>query len=184
MNWLSEPWWAGVQGVASVIGVLAISIAVADFLIRMNHEAPRAMAFTVNREGEHPRDDDDSQFITVTVSARSMGAHVLYEPEWRVWGMGTYNLPEMPPILDVRSEKATLELYVQREDLAKVKVGVVWVVPLRFGPFAAGSRVSVGRNGVYERWEVYRWRYWPRKKTGRWIAGRDASKRNPINAPT
>lgn len=182
MDWWSAPWWAGVQGVASILGALAISIAVADFLIRMNHEAPRAMSFTVKREGEGIR-DDRSPFITVTVTARPMGAHVLYEPEWRVWGIGVPRLPEMSPVLDVRSEPESITVHVPRDDLAKVKVGVAWVVPLRFGPFASASRVTVDRYGIYERWEVYRWRYWPRKANGRWIASRSPKKRNPINGP-
>ncbi len=183
MDWWSAPWWAGVQGVSSVIGVLAISIAVADFLIRMNHEPPTAMSFTVEREGERVR-DDRRPFVEITVTARPMGAHVLYEPQWRVWGLKNATIPELEPVLDVRSQPASITLLAPYgTDLAKIHVGVIWVVPRRFGPFAAGARTTLNREGVYERWRIFRWRYWPRDANGQWVTSKEASRRSPMYGP-
>ncbi|UBQ02753.1 hypothetical protein [Curtobacterium sp. TXMA1] len=183
MNWWSEPWWAGVQGVCSVIGVLAITIAVADFLIRINHEPPTAMAFGLKREGEYVR-DERHPYVTVTLTARPMGAHVLYEPEWRVWGTDAVTIPELPPVLDVRSDPASITLYLPHDvDLAKVHVGVLWVVPRRFGPYAAGARTTLDADAEYERWLIFRWRYWPRKTNGRWVTTKEAGKRSPMRGP-
>lgn len=182
VNWWTEPWWAGVQGICSVLGLIAILIAVADFLVRINDAPFRAMSFGVTRVGERMR-DQRAPDVEVTVTARPMGEHVLYEPRWVVWDNGMYDAPELPPVLDVRSDPVSITLHVKHEDLDTVKVGLAWVVPRRFGSFAAASRTTVSPGGIYERWEVYRWRLWPRKTVGRWVRGRDVSKRNPLNGP-
>lgn len=182
MNWWEAAWWAGVQGVTSILGALAISIAVADFMIRANRESPRAMAFSVSRERGWIR-DQSNDWLDVTVRTRPMGEHVLYEPRWRVWGIEHIEIPDMPPVLDVRSDPETLELRVPRDLLPLVWIGVEWVVPRRYGSFAAAARVEVKQNGAYERWEIFRWWRWPRKEAGRWIRGRDISKRSPLQGP-
>ncbi|WP_146238523.1 hypothetical protein [Curtobacterium sp. MCPF17_003] len=115
MNWWEAPWWAGVQGVTSILGAFAI--------------------------------------------------------------------PGIPPVLDARSDPETLELRVPRDLLPSVWIGVEWVVPRRYGSFAAAARVEVKQNGAYERWEISRWWRWPRKEAGRWIRGRDISVRSPLRGP-
>jgi hypothetical protein len=180
LKWLSEPWWSGVQGVVSVIGILAIVIAAADFIIRLNADGPDAMSFEVEREGADLR--GDREIVTVTVTARPMGDHVLYEPAWRVWGK-QMTPAELPPRLDVMSDPVSLVLYVHRDELKDVRVGMQWVVPRRYHPYAAAARCTVERGGVYERWRPYRWRRWPRHTNGRWVAGKDASPRNLLNRP-
>lgn len=182
MDWLSAQWWAGVQGVALVVGVLAIAIAVADFLIRMNLGAPPAMALTVRRVGAQLR--DPRSLVDVTVTARPMGTHVLYEPRWRSWGdSDLLLLDELPPVLDVRDEPVSVTFQVDRKHLDQVKVGLEWVIPRRFGSYTAASRRGIGAMAPYERWTLYRWRRWPRRSIGYWKPNREAKKSNPLYGP-
>ncbi|MFJ3029833.1 hypothetical protein ACIPEQ_13400 [Curtobacterium sp. NPDC087080] len=182
MDWWSAPWWAGVQGVASVVGITAIAIAVVDFLIRMNLEAPNAMSITVRRVGANLVDARAT--VEVTIIARPMGPHVLYEPEWRVWGDDSVTPPWIDsPVLDVRDEAVEMTMHVHRDRLKDIKVGIEWVVPRRFGSYKAASRRGIAAMSDYERWVVYRWRYWPRKTNGYWRKNREAKKRNPLFGP-
>lgn len=178
MDWLSEPWWAGVQGVASVLGVAAIIVAVVDFLIRMNLEAPDAMSFNVRRS------QPVNGIVEVTVTARPMGPHVLYEPQWRIWGDDSVHTPPIdPPVLDVRDEPVEMTMRIHHARIESIKVGLVWVVPRRFSSHAAAARRGIAPTGDYERWVLYRWRYWPRKANGYWRKNREAQKRNPLFGP-
>lgn len=166
-KWLALPWWAGVQGIASVLGVIAIIVAVADFIIRSKEGSPDAISLHVARE---PSDGN----TTITATFRVMGSHVMYEPEYVVWGLPmNVPLPELPPRIDVHAGMQEAAMFSVPDSIAldDVRVGVAWVIPQRRMGYAAVSRTTVGLSLDYERWvrwEWYQWPWWPRQAGGRW----------------
>lgn len=174
-KFLSEPWWTGVQGVLAIVGLVAIGFAVVDLVRHLNQDTPKAISFSIKRSRVVVNGTTD-----ITVTARPMGPHVLYEPRWLVTGHLPELLPELPSSLDVRDDAVTISLDVAREDIATTSVGIAWVVPRRWSSHAAGSRMQIKDDGYYQVWRLYRWRWWPRQKPGRWVNLRNAGKRNPL----
>ncbi|MFC5791921.1 hypothetical protein ACFPPE_18930 [Agromyces tardus] len=114
-----------------------------------------------------------------------MGPHVLYEPQFRVWGYRTFEVPELPAVLAAGDEPVEIELSVPQDKLQGVWVGVLWVVPKRWVPHAAGSRIRLAPNDEmdYETWQMYLWRWWPRKVPGRWVRLSEGKIRAPLYVP-
>ncbi|MFC9559913.1 hypothetical protein [Agromyces sp. NPDC056965] len=162
--WLEQPWWAGVQGLLAVVGIVAIIVAVVDFILRHSESAPRAMSFTLDRSGVV-----ENGVTKITVTVRPMGPHLLYEPEIRVWGYTAFDTPALPPVLSAHDDAVEIEMTVPKDKLAETWIGVVWVVPKRWAPHAAGSRIQVIPNPDYQSWMLYKWRFWPRLLSGRWV---------------
>lgn len=181
-TFLAQPWWAGVQGILAILGVLAITVAVIDFIIRQSEAAPRAMAFKTNRSGVV-----ENGHIDITITARPMGPHVLYEPEVRVWGYTERGLndlnDDLPAVLTASDDPIIINLRVPHEKLSDAWVGVCWVVPKRWVPHAAGSRIQLNLRSDYQRWELYRWYRWPRRISGRWVANREGRAGGPMHIP-
>lgn len=178
MDW---PGWAGVQGIASILGLIAIVIAVVDFLLRVEEEAPQALAFHVDRQVD--RDDVPDPVYRVIVQARVMGPRTLHEPRWRSWGGLPQTFLPMPSVIDARDGWQQCTVYVRQSDLASVQVGLVWVVPRRTASHAGASRVSLQKDGAGERWVVHRWRAWPRRTPGRWKPFLSDPDRKAMNVP-
>jgi hypothetical protein len=180
-SFLSEPWWAGVQGLLAIVAISAIVLAVIDFLLRLNAAGPNAMTFSTRRSGVVV-----NGVAQITITVRPMGAHTLYEPEWRVWGFDVDidELPEMPPILRADDEPVSVTLRVPHEKVRNSWVGVAWVVPRRWSSRAGGSRIELKLGGEYEYWKVYWWYRWPRRAPGRWVRRKAGGERSPLHIPT
>lgn len=180
IDFLSEPWWVGVQGIAALIALTAVIIAVVDFMIRMDDAQPQAMSFTITRKA-------DAEYTEVTISARPMGAAVLYEPAWVIYGRKIPLGDNMPPVLTATDEPETLTIRVPSEELPSVWVGITWVETQGRGAlsssYARCSRVSLDATARYQRWVTYRWWRWPRKNVGRWVESK-TTKRSRLLMPS
>jgi hypothetical protein len=165
-NWLAWNGWSGISAIATLAGLLAIGLALADFLIQRNSKPPDAVSFRIDRNESVL---EGVAVTTFTVSVRVQGPVVLYEPSWTLYGDGR-PMPDLPRRLDVTDGPQTIELPPFRTDIEQIKLGVSWVTPRRRA-FAAGARVPL-KGGYLERWVVYRWRVWPRKSSGRWVPSR------------
>lgn len=180
LSFLSEPWWAGVQGMLAIAAAAVIGLTVADYIGRLRARPPRAISFT-RRQSLTVTEDGRT---TVTVAMRPMGPQALYEPKWAVWGLEPHEqpeIPELPPVLSATDGLQTWELEIPADKVGEALAGVLWVVPYRWGSHAAGSRLSLQRGGSYEYWRLYFWRWWPRAAAGRWVKPGSVGPRSPLS---
>lgn len=176
-EFLTADWWVGVQGIVGTIALAAVAIAAIDLVIRLNLSSINAMGFTVTTVKRYGKTAE------VTVAARTMGPTVLYEPEWRIFGMELPFDDDLPPVLESRDDEVTITISIPYEKLESVWVGIAWVEPRRLGSRACASRVSL-RGNRYQRWETYRWYWWPRKNVGRWVENRVAKRGSLLEIPS
>lgn len=166
-EFLSEGWWAGVQGVFAAVGLLAIVLAVIEFIVYQNDSSAHAIRFVIWRA---PDVVDGTREVSVTVQV--MGPKVLYQPKWKLYTeppSSWFESPPLPTTLSVHDEPITIEMTVPAEAVDTTRVAITWVNPKRWSSHAEGSRVELKRGGRMEHWRLYRWRRWPRKHAGRWV---------------
>lgn len=174
LSFLSQPWWAGVQGVLAFIGVAAIALAVIDFIVRANSAPPDAVAFRASRSPGVVNGHREVGF-----EIRPMGPIIMYEPELRIDGVerDLGPLPDVPPVFDARSNPIEVELNPTLEELRSGYLTLVWVTPSRRRSRAAGARIRLDGEGTHQRWIRYRWQLL-RKHPGRWVKSREISPRS------
>lgn len=171
MDVWSWPGWAGVQGIASLIGVVAVVTAVYEFLASQQARLPEVARMRIDQS----RSLEDHSMQKVKVTVRVTGPQPLYEAHWRVWGRD-WSLPELPPVIAPGQAVEPLEFLVNRADLARVKIGVIYLVPRRWSPHVRGLRQAIDSD---QRPEIYRnrkWPWWPYKRAGRWTPPRDRTR--------
>ncbi|WP_152427260.1 hypothetical protein [Curtobacterium flaccumfaciens] len=168
---MSDIWswsgWAGVQGLASVVGVGAVATAVVDFVSSRDLRVGEVvnLGFETHRE----RGNWDYQHVKVRVYVT--GPQSVYGAAWRVWGTNL-NLPKLPRVIDAATNEQTIEFSIHRDKLASTRIGVVWLVPRRFLPFARGLRRSLDLESPREVYKRRRWPWWPFKRAGHWVKPR------------
>jgi hypothetical protein len=175
--WLEWPGWSGIGALVGVAALVAVVVAVVDFLLRQRDVAPRAVAFTIDNGGVVT-----NGWVDILVTARIMGPRVVYEPAARVWGAAYLDLPRVEAVLDARSERVEIPLRLKADAVDGMWVGLVWVDPRRRRSQAGGSRVHL-MDHRYEYWEPYRWQVWPRRSAGRWKRPRGARGPHPLLIP-
>jgi len=178
-DFLAEPWWAGVQGVVSVIGVAAVVVAVVDFIVRRRHGAPSAVAYGITDSGI-----TENGWRAITITVRAMGPKVLYEPAWITSGFTAFALPELPPVMTSTSPEIAYVLRIPTQQLPSAYVGIAWVEPRRYRSFAGGSRMVLMQPRQISWWRAHYWTWWPRRTTGTWVLNRPGGKRSRLSLPT
>lgn len=166
-EFLTADWWLGVQGIAAVVALTAVAIAAIEFAIRINTTRVNATSFHVEKTPSTVFVTDPKAIIKCTITARPMGPTTWYESQWQVFGISR-TIPVEPPPVMTASDETSITLSIPYDELPNVWVGIAWVEPRMLGSRSRGSRVTL-ENSRYQRWETYRWYWWPRKDVGRWI---------------
>lgn len=166
-EFLSADWWVGIQGIAAIIALAAVAIAAVDFMLRINTTRVNATGFKVKKSLSTAFITNPETMIRCTITARPMGPTIWYEPEWQIFGIDRHLDTEPPPVMTSRDE-TSITLSIPYGELQSVWVGIAWVEPRMLGSRSRGSRISI-EESRYQRWETYRWYWWPRRKAGRWL---------------
>lgn len=161
--------WAGVQGIASIVGLVAVGAAVVDFLANQQGRIDEVPRFDIKES----RSLQNHAMMKITIALRVTGPQPVYEAHWRVWG-GDVPLPELPGVMTAETEIAPLEFEIPRTQLEHVKIGVVWLVARRWQPYAKGLRSSLELGRPTEIYERRWWPWWPYKRASRWILQKDS----------
>lgn len=175
LDFLTAEWWLGVQGIAATIALLAVAIAAIDFSIRINTTRVNAVSFHIERSPSTLFAKNADEMIRCAITARPMGPTIWYEPEWQIFGIARHLEYETSPIMTANDE-TSITLSIPYGQLESVWVGIAWVEPRMLGSRSRGSRVQLLGSG-YQRWETYRWYWWPRKKAARWVGQRERPNR-------
>lgn len=167
----SWPGWAGVQGIASLIGVAAVGTAVVDFLASQQARLPEVARLRIDQS--RALEDHSQQKVRVTV--RVTGPQPLYEARWQVWGRD-WTFPDLPPVITPGQSVEPIEFLVSRKDRSRVKIGVVYLVPRRWSPHVRGLRQAINSDITPEVYRNRWWPWWPHERAGRWITPRDRTR--------
>lgn len=166
-EFLSADWWVGVQGIAALIALAAVAIAAIDFMLRINTTRVNATSFHIEKSPSAVFVTDPETMIRCTIFARPMGPTIWYEPEWQIFGTNRH-LDADPPAVMTSRDETSITLSIPYGELQSVWVGIAWVEPRMLGSRSRGSRISL-EGSRFQRWETYRWYWWPRRMPGRWV---------------
>lgn len=168
-NWLE---WSGWDGISGLVALLALAVAAAVTFIELRawYLNPRHPQFSMEVSRDLSRTSADAR-IGTSVRMRISGPSVIYDMNvYRDGGDEGAVLLLDRPVLRAEDGFIEAETTSVAEHTARYEIVVTWMESTRLGPRSGGARLWwSNHDGGLERWRRYRWPFWPRKASGRWV---------------
>jgi hypothetical protein len=182
MTW---PGWAGVQGVAALIGVASVIAVVLDYRRRLRDAATPGVSFN--------RLEDEESGVVITMTARR--GLVLHDMSVMIWHptLGGALLPGSEPFrTEWHPGSGPIEHSfdgIPNDDAGNpipIRVGVLGWQRSALGWRLSGYRIGLEGGAAWEeyrRWSWWEWPRWPRRRPWRWIVATPATERAIARSP-